>query len=251
MQASQLVESYKFWDVVTQWARESLQSEEIVARALARGVIMDGLRVNSTDPRWMKTDRSLTGSPYVGYTAVPGAAPLVLRIEALEQAHQMNIRDKACVPAVVVALGFELKARPRKQRPQTARRDVMEVNQRRLRPDPCGSLLLIASRCTVGHGQNQNPVRQQALPHIAQQCSGINRVFKHVVTGNDAIRLQVRLARLSIGSGLRALFVNGVTRLSCIPAEPRRQREVSRTSAIVEQWALFQGSHARVLQDPM
>lgn len=84
MQASQLVESYKFWDVVTQWARESLQSEEIIARALARGVIMDGLRVNSTDPRWMKTDRSLTGSPYVGYTAVPGATPLVLRIEALE-----------------------------------------------------------------------------------------------------------------------------------------------------------------------
>ena len=30
------VESYRFWDVVTQWARETLQHELVMARALAK-----------------------------------------------------------------------------------------------------------------------------------------------------------------------------------------------------------------------
>lgn len=84
MNPGHLVETYKFWDVVAQWSRESVQAEEVIARALARGVIIDGLRLQSTDPRWMKADRSLTGSPYVGYSALPDQAPVVLRIEALE-----------------------------------------------------------------------------------------------------------------------------------------------------------------------
>jgi len=32
MSLSQLVESYKFWDVVTHWAKERLEHEETVAR---------------------------------------------------------------------------------------------------------------------------------------------------------------------------------------------------------------------------
>jgi hypothetical protein len=53
MNASQLVESYKFWDVVSLWSRERLEHELIVARALARGVIIDGLRLHSADPKWV------------------------------------------------------------------------------------------------------------------------------------------------------------------------------------------------------
>ena len=72
MTPSQMVESYKFWDVVTLWARERLEHEIVVARALARGVVVDGLRFQSVDPRWVKQDQSLSGYPYVGYVSTPG-----------------------------------------------------------------------------------------------------------------------------------------------------------------------------------
>ena len=71
MNPSHLVESFKFWDIVTLWARERLEHEVIVARSLARGVIVDGLRFQSVDPQWLKQDQSLSGYPYVGFVAVP------------------------------------------------------------------------------------------------------------------------------------------------------------------------------------
>jgi hypothetical protein len=94
--SSQLVETYKFWDVVSLWAREQLQHEQIVARALARGVVVDGLRFQSVDPRWVKADRSLTGYPYVGYAARPDAQPVLLRAEALE--HLLGVVRTAAEP---------------------------------------------------------------------------------------------------------------------------------------------------------
>lgn len=87
MTARHQVESFKFWDVVTLWAKEELESEELVARALAKGVIRDGLRLNSTDLRWIKGKASalaLNGQPYVGFCAKPGGELCVLRSEALE-----------------------------------------------------------------------------------------------------------------------------------------------------------------------
>lgn len=54
MTARHHTESYKFWDVVALWAKEQLESEEVVARALAKAVIRDGLRLQSTDIRWVK-----------------------------------------------------------------------------------------------------------------------------------------------------------------------------------------------------
>jgi len=36
MIARHQVESFKFWDIVTLWAKEELESEEVVARALVR-----------------------------------------------------------------------------------------------------------------------------------------------------------------------------------------------------------------------
>lgn len=97
MNPGHLVETYKFWDIVAQWARESVEAEEVIARALARGVVIDGLRVQSTDPRWMKADRSLTGSPYVGYSALPDQPPVVLRIEALE--HLLAVVRQGATPS--------------------------------------------------------------------------------------------------------------------------------------------------------
>ena len=65
MEPGQLVETYKFWDVVPLWAHERLEDELVIARALARGIVVDGLRFQSIDPRWVKSDRSLSGYPYI------------------------------------------------------------------------------------------------------------------------------------------------------------------------------------------
>ncbi len=54
MSLSHLVESYKYWDIVVLWAKERLEHEDIVARALARGIICDGLKCESIDSRWFK-----------------------------------------------------------------------------------------------------------------------------------------------------------------------------------------------------
>jgi hypothetical protein len=79
------IESYKFWDIVTLWAKEQLESEDVVARALAKGIIRDGLRVQSTDAQWVKAKAmELKGQPFVGFCAVPGAEMAVLRAQALE-----------------------------------------------------------------------------------------------------------------------------------------------------------------------
>jgi hypothetical protein len=44
---SRQVESYRFWEVVAQWAEEKLQHPNVVARVLAKGVVRDGLRMQS------------------------------------------------------------------------------------------------------------------------------------------------------------------------------------------------------------
>jgi hypothetical protein len=108
MQPGQLVESYKFWDVAALWAAERLESDIVIARALARGVVVDGLRFQSTDSRRLKSDRSLTGYPYVGYAADPGKSPVLLRVEALE--HLLSVVRQATVPSREI-LSVEFVAR--------------------------------------------------------------------------------------------------------------------------------------------
>jgi hypothetical protein len=97
MEPSQLVETYKFWDIVPLWARERLENELVIARALARGIVVDGLRFQSVDPRWVKADRSLSGYPYIGYAANPETSPVLLRAEALE--HLLAVVRQATVPS--------------------------------------------------------------------------------------------------------------------------------------------------------
>ena len=91
------VDSYRFWDVVTLWARETLQHEHVVARALAKGVVRDGLRVQSVDPRWTnKGTFELRGLPLVGYVARDGQLPIFIRSSALT--HLRDITDSAATP---------------------------------------------------------------------------------------------------------------------------------------------------------
>ena len=97
MNPSQLVETYKFWDIAALWASERVENELVIARALARGVITDGLRFQSADARWLKADRSLTGHPYVGYAADPSSTPVMLRVEVLE--HLLAIVRQAATPS--------------------------------------------------------------------------------------------------------------------------------------------------------
>lgn len=95
MKASQLVESYKFWDIVTLYAREQLEHDTVVARVLARGVVVDGLRLQSVDARWLDAAHSLSGYPLVGYSA-KGDAPVLLRADALE--HLLGVVRQALEP---------------------------------------------------------------------------------------------------------------------------------------------------------
>jgi hypothetical protein len=94
---SREVESYRFWEVVTQWARERLEHELVVARALARGVIREGLRAQSVDPRWLRPGTfELRGAPLVGFVARPGGLPVFLRRTALE--HLREVVERAVLP---------------------------------------------------------------------------------------------------------------------------------------------------------
>jgi hypothetical protein len=91
------VDSYRFWDVAALWARERGEDESITARALARGVIADGLRAESVDPRWLVAEHPPAGYPYVGYCAVTTAPPVLLRVEALE--HLLAVARRGILPS--------------------------------------------------------------------------------------------------------------------------------------------------------
>jgi hypothetical protein len=93
------VESYRFWDVVTLWARERLENEQVVARVLAKAVICDGLKLQSVDERWLNKEKGeieFRGYPYVGFCAKPNLPVSVLRANALE--HLLAVVQRAAEP---------------------------------------------------------------------------------------------------------------------------------------------------------
>lgn len=97
---SQHVESYRFPDLVRLWARERLEHEDLVGRALARAVVRDGLRLQSADARWIKAENpgmDLRGNPWVGFCARPEAPLCVLRASALD--HLLAIVQRAERPS--------------------------------------------------------------------------------------------------------------------------------------------------------
>ena len=98
MPLSQMVKSYKFWDVVVFRSKERLEHEDMVARALARGIICDDLKFQSADPKWFKgKEMELRGYPYVEYFAKPGESMVILNAETLE--HLLSIARKAKTPS--------------------------------------------------------------------------------------------------------------------------------------------------------
>jgi hypothetical protein len=91
------IQSYRFWDVVTQWGLETLRHEHVVARVLAKAVVVDGLRVQSVDPQWESPGTfELRGHPMVGYVAQAGQLPIFIRSAALR--HLQDIVSSAAVP---------------------------------------------------------------------------------------------------------------------------------------------------------
>lgn len=81
---SQWVESYRFSDVLRLWARERLVHEIIVAGELLQGIVAEGLRFQSVDPRWLRSSETLRGDPLVGYAARAGEKPVLLRAAVLQ-----------------------------------------------------------------------------------------------------------------------------------------------------------------------
>ena len=78
------IESYKFWDIVELWGRERLEHDVVISKELAIGIIKDGLKFQSTDPNWLNSSEELLSYPYVGYSAVPGEKPIIIKAEVLE-----------------------------------------------------------------------------------------------------------------------------------------------------------------------
>ena len=77
--------------------RETLKHENVIARALAKGVLRDGLRAQSVDSKWTnKGIFELRGLPFVGYVAKDGSLPIFIRSSALQ--HLRDIVEKAATP---------------------------------------------------------------------------------------------------------------------------------------------------------
>jgi len=93
------IESHKFWDLVTLWAKERLEHESLVARALATAVVREGLILHSTDPRWLKANDGkleLRGTSYVGYDPLGAGEIMILKAETLE--HLLSVVRAAKEP---------------------------------------------------------------------------------------------------------------------------------------------------------
>ena len=93
------IESHRFWDIVTLWAKERLEHESLVARALATAVVREGLILHSTDPNWLKAQDGrleLRGTPYVGYDPLGSGEIMILRAETLE--HLLGVVRSAKEP---------------------------------------------------------------------------------------------------------------------------------------------------------
>lgn len=91
------VESHRFWDLAQLWARETQQHPLLIARALAKGVVRQGLRLYSHLPDHVVNDPSRSwGRHIVGYVGQAGEGPMVLRADALR--HLKAVVERAVVP---------------------------------------------------------------------------------------------------------------------------------------------------------
>lgn len=92
MALSTQVETFKFWDVVSQWARERSEPEYLIAKVLVEAVVKGGLILNSENAQWLKPkDGKLEfrGYPLVGYSPIPGGELCILKEEVLR--HMLDV----------------------------------------------------------------------------------------------------------------------------------------------------------------
>jgi hypothetical protein len=109
MDPGQAVESYKFGDIVRLWGRERLLHDVIVARELAKGIISEGLRFQSINPKWLKSSAEFRCYPYIGYVSREGDKPAIIRAETLE--HLLQVMREAVDPDLrILSEEFVLKA---------------------------------------------------------------------------------------------------------------------------------------------
>ena len=78
------IQSFKFGDIVKHWGLERLVHDVLISRELARGIIREGLRFQSVNPKWTKSTEALRGYPLVGYSARQDLPPILIRAEALQ-----------------------------------------------------------------------------------------------------------------------------------------------------------------------
>ncbi|MBT3202892.1 MAG: hypothetical protein HOM14_00670 [Gammaproteobacteria bacterium] len=100
MEINTQVESYKFWDIVKLWGRETLEHDVIIARKLAQGVIKKGLRFQSTNPKWLNSTEELLSYPYIGYTSIATEGPIIVKAGVL--AHLINVAEEKADPSELV-----------------------------------------------------------------------------------------------------------------------------------------------------
>ncbi len=87
------VERFKFRDIVQHWGRERLVHDVIVSQELAKGIVREGLRFQSVDPKWTKSTEVLHGYPLIGYSAYQHTPPILIRAEVLE--HLLGVERKS------------------------------------------------------------------------------------------------------------------------------------------------------------
>lgn len=90
------VESLKFGDIVRLWGRERLVHEVIVGRELAKGVLREGLRLQSVNPRWFGIHKTIHGGPIIGFSVRPGAPPVLINQRTLN--HLRKVIETQCDP---------------------------------------------------------------------------------------------------------------------------------------------------------
>ncbi len=100
MEINTQVESYKFWDIVKLWGRETLEHDVIIARKLAQGVIKKGLKFQSTNPKWLNSTEELLSYPYIGYTSIATEGPIIIKAGVL--AHLINVAEETAEPSELV-----------------------------------------------------------------------------------------------------------------------------------------------------
>ena len=96
MNPGYFVSVHTFSDVMRLWARERLEHEVVVGRELSRGIMTEGLRFQSVEPKRLKSGTALRRNPYIGYVSERSDSPILLRYEVLD--HLLAVSEQRTDP---------------------------------------------------------------------------------------------------------------------------------------------------------